>query len=69
MMGAALPHTNPVTLNLFQGPWRGHALERAVARWAACGMDGISGRALVLAEKWTLKQVQGDGMGDWRVAL
>ena len=69
MIRAASPNTNPVTLNLFQGPSCRHAPERSVARWAAFGLGSGSALATKLAEKWTLKQVQGDEIGEWGVGL
>jgi len=68
-MDTASPHTNPVTLNLFQGPSCRHAPERAGAAMEACGTGGASGHGTARAEKWTLKQVQGDEMGEWSVSL
>jgi hypothetical protein len=53
----SLTHSNPVTLNLFQGP---SGRKRGATRtgthpavWLATARSGC-------AEKWTLKQVQGD---------
>ncbi len=69
MRNTASPLTNPVTLNLFQGPSCRHAPERAGASMETFGMGGASGHETVRAEQWTLKQVQGDEIGEWGVGL
>jgi len=63
MMPINATHPGIVTLNLFQGPSCLHAMERAVARLLACGKSGASRRVTALADKWTLKRVQGDEIG------
>ena len=62
-MSHSANQTAPVTLNLFQGPSRRHAPERAAVRLDARCAHSVSPRKTVCAEKWTLKQVQGDEIG------
>ena len=56
--------TNPVTLNLFQGP---------SGRTGGANRTGTLATGLLAAQhfgwgaKWTLKQVQGDETGGWSV--
>ena len=61
MMGALSPtQTNPVTLNLFQGPsGRKLGARRTATQPTAWPANARSD----CAEKWTLKQVQGDEYG------
>ncbi len=67
MMRSHIPaQTTPVTLNLFQGPLCLHAPKRAMARLEACGSRGVSAEGTGLAARWTLKQVQGDELGEVR---
>ncbi len=60
----SLAHTNPVTLNLFQGPFRCKpsfhlaGVKRADAEAAPCALK------LSSAAQWVLKQVQDDYLGE-----
>jgi hypothetical protein len=50
--------SEPVTLNLFQGPFLGP--DRSVVQQQGRAVRSLSA-ATGLAARWTLKQVQGDG--------
>ena len=61
MMHSHFPiQATPVTLNLFQGPLCLHAPKRAEARLDTRGTRCGLAERTALANKWTLKQVQGD---------
>jgi hypothetical protein len=61
--------TNPVTLNLFQGPSGRQDRSERYARNLTKGWRGLSNERTGWAEKWTLKQVQGDELGRGSVIL